>query len=727
MLMIDKRVPAASLRALSLKVVFFLILAVAVISNTPTTYAQTADTQGKVVASDEDVDRVVEEIIVIGEKRDRQLQDVPVSISVVTDEDLKILPGRALADAVTIAPNVIVQNQGGRTGTYFYARGIGRSELNFPIVSVNVNGVALPDPAFFGLDLDAAEQVEFLRGPQGTLYGQNTLGGVVNITLQEPSDEYSASADFLIGERHYRETALRLEGPILGEKLKAAGTLFWNDVDGFIDNITMANSQNDERTLGGSLFVVANPVDDLRVELNYFTQERKDGLAQFPLESLFEIANDAPTKEEARSHIAGLAISYDMGSVLFESQTGLSQIDRFTQNDLDFSALSLSTATADSDIEQWSQELRLLSQNDGAFNYVVGLFGLSLENNFDVFINDFVGLHTGGTPMSLNDLVQFNDKTLAVFGQANYVFDRWEFIVGLRYQYEKIETDNTNTVYALPATPGAQPLLPVTAINGKKTYEELLPRIAATFAATDDLKLYGSISRGYRAGGFNPTALTAERAGIVGIPTSYDPEFTQNYELGVKWQLPNGLGRLDLAVFYIDWSDLQAEQIAPGSLIDFRSNSASATSVGAELEARLFPAENWELGITLGYSDAEYDEFIELFTGRDFSGNQVAGGAEMTWSTFARYERGNVFGPVGVTGNVSANGVSGRFFDSANQTAGDDYAVLNARIGLTWQSWEVFAFVRNATDELYIEYEFPGFGKFPNEPRLWGVGMEVFF
>ncbi|MEM6900410.1 MAG: TonB-dependent receptor [Pseudomonadota bacterium] len=684
-------------------------------------YAQYQENEGETANN-----VVLDAIIVTGEKRDRNLQDVPSSISVVTDEELELLPGRSLADATTLVPNVIIQNQGGRTGTYFYTRGIGRSELNFPIVSVNVNGVALPDPSFFGLDLDAAAQVEFLRGPQGTLYGQNTLGGVINISLKEPSDEFAGSADFLIGERGYRESAVRLEGPIWGDKLKAAGTFFWNDIDGFIQNTTTGEPQNNERGIGGSLFVLANPTDALEIEFNYFAQDRSDGLAQFPQpDDLFTITNDAPTEEDTLSHILGLTVSYDFGNVLLESQTGFSKIDRFTQNDLDFTPFPLTTATADSDIDQWSQEIRLVSENEGPFNYIFGLYALGLSNDFDVFFNDFADIFMTGLPSQVNDLVAFEDTTLAAFGQLNYVWNRWEFIAGLRYQYEEIRTDNLNSVFALPSAPGSAPLFPPTSINEEDDFSELLPRFAATYEVSDDLKLYGSISRGFRAGGFNATALTAELLGITGIPTSFGPEFTWNYELGAKWQLPNGLGRIDAAAFYIDWSDLQADQIAPGSLIDFRTNSASATSVGFEVEARLFPADDWELGATFGYADAEYDEFVELFTGFDFSGNQVAGGAEITWSTFIRYDNDDLFGPVGLRANVSANGVNGRFFDVANLLPGDDYGLVNARLGLTYQNIEVFAFARNAFDDVFIEFEFPGFGAFPSEPQLFGGGIEV--
>ncbi|MBB4212189.1 iron complex outermembrane receptor protein [Rhodothalassium salexigens DSM 2132] len=679
-------------------------------------------------SADADTGRIIEEIIVTGEKRARSLQDVPSSISVVTDRDLDLLPGRSLADAVTIVPNVTAQNQGGRTGTYFYTRGIGRSELNFPIVSVNVNGVALPDPSFFGLDIDAAEQVEFLRGPQGTLYGQNTLGGVVNISLKEPGDELAGSVDVLAGERGYRESAVRLEGPLWGDRLRAAGTFLWNDVDGFIRNTTTGKPQNNERTFGGSLFVVAEPTDNLQIDVNYFVQDRNDGLAQFPqADDLFVITNNAPTEEDAQSHILGLKLVYDLGHMRLESQTGFSQIDRFTQNDLDFSAASVATSTADSDIRQWTQEFRLVSQNSGPLNYIVGLYGLSLQNDFDVYINDLVDAGMVGTPTSINDLVRFDDKALAVFGQANYVLGDWELTAGLRYQHERVETDNTNTLFAWPRTASAPPLAPVTAVNGKQTYNKLLPRLAATYAVTDDVKLYGSISRGFRAGGFNNTVLTAERLGITGLPKSYGPEFTWNYEVGSKWRLPNGFGRIDVTAFYIDWSDLQAEQIAPGSLIDFRTNSAAATSVGAEIETRLYPTANWELGGSFGYANAEYDRFVEQLTGADLAGNQVAGGAKITWSVFTRFEDDDFFGRIGLAANVSANGASDRFFDVANQVPGDDYALVNARLGLTYENWEIFVFARNAFDETYIEFEFTGFGAFVNEPQLIGGGVEVTF
>lgn len=667
----------------------------------------------------------IDEIVVTAEKRDRNLQDLPSSISVVSNEDLDLLAGRSLADAATLAPNVIVQNQGGRSSTYFYARGIGRSELNFPIVSVNVNGVALPDPSFFGLDLDAAAQVEFLRGPHGTLYGQNTLGGVINITLKQPAGQFAGSADTLIGARGYREAAMRLEGPVLGNRVRAAGTLFWNDVDGYIDNPTTDRDQNPERTLGASLYLAAEPSDALRVEVSYFGQDRADGLPQYAQGSkLFEITNDAPTEEDVRSDVIGVRVGYDFGPVLLESQSGFVATDRFTQNDLDFSPFPFASATAASDITQWSQELRLLSQDNGVVDYMVGAYGSGLDNEFDVFINDFADFSGLGLPAQINDRIAFEDLTLAAFGQVNWRIGAWELTAGLRYQYQEIETDNTNTIRALPADPALPPLFPATSVDGGRDFNELLPRLAATYAASDGLKLYASVSRGFRAGGFNNTALTAQRLGI-NLPVSFGPEFTWNYEVGAKWRLPKGMGRIDAAVFLIDWQDLQAEQIAPGTLIDFRTNAASATSVGAEIEARLYPGDDWELGATLGYANAEYDDFQEALTGASLTGNQIAGGAETTWSVFARYARAAVIGPLGIAANVSVNGVSGRFFDTANNVPGDDYALLNVRFGFTYENLEVFAFVRNALDERYIEFEFPGFGRAINEPRLYGAGMEI--
>ena len=506
--------------------------------------------------------------------------------------------------------------------------------------------------------------------------------------MKEPAEYLSGSADFLVGERGYRESALRLEGPI-SDTVRAAGTLFWSDVDGYIDNPTIGQDQNPERTLGGSLFVVAEPSDHMRVEFNYFGQDRKDGLPQYAQgDDLFEITNDAPTEEDVRSDVFGVKIAYDFGPVVLESQSGYVKTNRFTQNDIDFSAFPLVAATADNEISEWSQELRLLSNNNDDFNYVFGLYGSGLNNDFDVFINDFADFSGLGLTAQVNDFIQFEDLTLAAFGQVNWRLGQWELIGGLRYQYQEIETENINTVLALPIEPAADPLFPVSTVQGKTDFKEFLPRLAASYSARDDLTLYGSIARGFRAGGFNNTALTAERLGIE-LPTEFGPEFTWNYEIGAKWLLPKQLGRLDLAFFYIDWSDLQAEQIAPQTQFDFRTNAASATSKGIELEFRLFPGNYWEIGGTFGYADAEYDEFTEILTGADLSGNQVAGGAEMTWSTFVRYDRPFISGPFGVTANVSANGVSGRFFDTGNLVEGDDYGLVNARLGLTYNNLDI--------------------------------------
>lgn len=653
------------------------------------------------------------------DKRERSLQDVPASISVISSEDLDLIGGKSLADAANLAPNVIVQNQGGRTSTYFYTRGIGRSELNFPIVSVNVNGVALPDPSFFGIDLDAAEQVEFLRGPQGTIFGQNTLGGVINIKLKQPTEVFEGEVEVNVGERDFRESTLRLSGPIFGDKLKAAATLLWRDLDGYIENTTRNETQNPEKTLGGSLYLIAEPTDNLGIEFNYFGQKRDDGLPWYAQgNDLFEVTNDAPTDENTEANIVGLKVAYDWDNITFISQTGWSDINRFTQADVDFSPFPAFSSSSDNDIEQWSQEFRLQYASD-SLDYVIGFYTSGMDNHFNVFINDLLDSAGLGTPIQINDLVDFSDATRALFGQVNWRTGLWELVFGLRYHHQKIETDNANIVRALNS--GFQ-LIPTGSLKDSTSFSVWLPKLAATYQWNDYIKLYGSISRGVRAGGFNNTALTARRAGI-SLPTNYDAEYTTNYEIGTKWLLPNYLGRVDLALFYIDWSELQAEQIANGTLFDFRTNAASASSFGAEIEMRLYPRENWEVGFTAGYAKAEYNDFVVLQTGENLKGNQVAGGAEFTWSTFVRYRNDTAFGRFGIFGNLSASGIKERYFDVNNQVKGDNYTLVNGRIGLSYQNLETYVFANNLLDERYIDYSFPAFGTAVGEPRMVGVGL----
>ncbi|MEM0910287.1 MAG: TonB-dependent receptor, partial [Pseudomonadota bacterium] len=558
--------------------------------------------------SEETANEDIEVITVVAERVERTLQDISSSITVVSAEDLKLVGGKTLIDAAALAPNVIVQNQGGRTGTYFYTRGIGRSELNFPIVSVNVNGVALPDPSFFGLDLDAAESVEFLRGPQGTLYGQNTLGGVINIQLKKPDELFAGDIDIQFAERSHQEASVRLSGPIT-QNTFLSGSLLHRDVEGYIFNPTTNSTQNDEQTLGGSLYLISQLTSNLSLEVNYFTQSRDDGLPQFAQRSNpFEITNNAPTQEETDSNIYGIKLEYDFDSFSLISQTGFSDISRFTENDLDFSPISAAFATAQSDIEQWSQEFRIAGGTKN-LSYQAGLYASGLDNDFDVFIFDEAAQFGFGIPAVINDLIAFSDKTKAVFGQINWQQNRLELIFGLRYQSQDLETDNLNSLSAFVNGIGSPPLVPPTMLSAEDSVDEWLPRLSINYSVQDDLNLYGTISKGMRPGGFNDTALSAELLGI-NLPTSFGPEFTTNYEVGVKWRLPNQFGRVDAAMYYIDWSDLQTEQIAPGTLFDFRTNAASATSKGIEVEMRLFPHPFIEIGLSGGYANAEYDEFV---------------------------------------------------------------------------------------------------------------------
>lgn len=666
----------------------------------------------------------IEEIIVTAEKTKRRLQDVPSSISVISRDDIELLTGNAVADAVALAPNVTVYNQGGRTSTYFYARGIGRAELNYPIVSVNVNGVALPDPSFFGLDINAAEQVEFLRGPQGTLYGQNTLGGVININLREPGDVFSGNVDAKIGERAMREVIVRMDGPIIDDKLSGALTVLHNDVDGYIENTTTNSTQNDENTIGGSVYLMATPTERLTFKLNYFIQNRDDGLPQYARgDELFEMDNNAETRETVDSNILGLSVAYTADDILFESQTAWVDNQRFTRNDTDMSALSLMESWADIDIDQWSQEFRAIGSFNESWSYVLGLYGTRMHSLFDVFIDD-IGAVTGlGHPVRINDAVDFTDTNLAVFGQLNYILGDWEFILGLRYQHQRIETDNFNTIKLLVNGVTDQTLAPRETLNAKQNYNTLLPKFALSYAISNRLKVYSNISRGFRAGGFNATALTASRIGLQ-LPKNYGPEYTWNYEIGSKWILPYIAGRIDFALFHIQWDDLQAEQLAKGTLFDFRGNAASANSTGFEIDARIFPTENWEVGATLGYADAQYETFIDALSDDDLSGNQIAGGANYTWSAFARYKNKTLWGNKGINASLTTQGVGKRYFDTQNTVKGAPYTLINARVGFTYNSAELYVFSNNLLNKRYIEYHFPAFGRLGGEPRLTGIGFE---
>jgi len=659
---------------------------------------------------------ILEEVIVTAQKREQNLQDISISIKALSAETLQAVRADSLDDIVRLVPSLSMTDIS-RGGNNVQIRGLGSNVGNVGTVAIYNDGVISPsriqssgtfaeqDSAMYDV-----ERVEVLRGPQGTLYGEGSFGGVINIISRQPDSEmFSASAlatwSDTKGATDYNwDLSAMINIPIVKDKLALRVVGFSNDHAGYIDALNVlplffgelpeivGENANTEDVTGGRALLRWTPTDKFAASLIYKTQDTDLGISNYDSPNLVEYVNSllpfsySPEYTQAvfesvygsknTTDEAILTMDFETGIGILTSITGWGDVEQFN------AASGGVASTSDA----FSQELRLASISDGDLNWIVGAFYRSVERDMAL----------AGSPFISNGMDQWS-----IFGQLYWRFaDKWMATFGLRYgEHDTESTDEYNVM------------------------------------------IYGSIAKGFRAGGTN----TDESFGT--DPTfnlSFDPDEVWNYELGLKSTFWQGKGVFNAAIFYVDWKDVQIDK-AIDSLISppygfIVTNGEDAHSSGIEADMYLYPAEGWEIVLGGALVEAEFDNgtIDTAVAGLDvpLKGNKLASSPEYMFNmsvekkwlfgagseTFVRLDymaRGNSFGDVP---NEAPPGGSFRSGKATN---------LNLRAGFRGNSWGMQAFVTNVNDEYVSTFTWQdgGFGDVHVvlRPRTYGISFNYFY
>ncbi len=612
-----------SIRLKSCAGISTLALGVAAAMAMPTTaaHAQEADT---------DADNG-NEIIVTARKTAENIQDVPVAVTAFTAEQFEEAGLKEFSDIARLTPNFDVRPRAA-TGNLFANVTIRGQTSGFltlnadQAVGININGAPITRGTSLFTNLFDIEQIEVLKGPQGTLFGKNTTGGVVNVTTKAPElGEWGGYAEFTYGSFDRRETELVVNAP-LGENaaLRVGGAVTKRDGfgeggagDTFLTGRELAN--DDELFLRGSLLV--EPSENVSIRLNADYHEVDESTSIFrslrsalggfiALESTnpdFYVGNDfrddAPFAVSDEFNI-NATVNIDLGAVELTSIT--SYRDQ-TSDTLVQSAPSTAVSLGQSS-DIFAQELRL-SGSSGALDWQVGGF-YATEQGVDVDI--LVGF-------GLDSTTEAKNETLSFFGQGTFALsDQLNLTGGIRY------TDEQRRVTGLaPGNLGQE---------NNASFDGFSWLASIDFKPSDETLLYASVSRGFRSGAIDQD----------NIATIVQPEFVLNYELGFKADLFDDVVRFNNALFYSDYTDIQRTSFDPDSPVPVTilRNAAEATIWGFESELQVTPSDGLSFGGTVGYTNAEFDEFLDA----DGAGNVIdrseepLGGPEWQFSLNARYD-----------------------------------------------------------------------------------------
>lgn len=677
----------------------------------------------------------LEEVVVTSRRREESLQDVPIAVSAFSAESIARNMIEGVDDVFSRTPNVSYTTEGSRDRKRLSIRGVTEfiTEAGEATVPANTFGIYIDDfsvaTATSNPGVMDIERIEVLRGPQGTYFGRNAVGGALNITTKKPTNDFFAEVSADASRYETYEVAGTLNLPLIDDKLAMRANVKYQESDGYIKNINPTGGGNDSEYKYGRLSLRYTPNDRLTLDviasasdelvgmregvpsgvLSAFTESlygtvTPDGIGYWP-QNTDRVNFNRPQEVGSKYQYITARGEYRWDNLRFTSVSGYLESDTFLRGDVDGGSQDLFYEHKPYNRDALSQEFRLGSIDGQVWDWTVGAIYSRDRGNIDqatqVGEDQPFGLPVG---FEVTRNVADNETIgAAVFGEAVWhATDRLDLLLGLRATRDKVKTRE------ITFTAGDARL----SIEDEDTFDDISPKFTASYALSDVSKVYATISKGFKSGGVQIAQNDL-------LSDSYDPETIWNYEVGIKSDFWDGRARLNAAAFLMEWTDLQASfavaDIDDEGTIVFTSgiqNAAEATNYGIEAELSLLPTERLLINVSAGYLHAQFDKFTNAFIDGeivDLSKQQMPNAPHWTASADAQYTF-----PVSSTweGFVRTEWMyrDDTYSDLTAVARRDEgfpflvasYDHTNLRAGLQSERFSIVAYVENLFDEKYF-------------------------
>lgn len=679
----------------------------------------------------------LEEVVVTAQKREQSVQDVPIAISAFNESDLERLNAADLSDLqystpnLTISSNTKVTPRVGMRGISDFSRNPGYDNR----VSVYIDGMYAGRSAASNQSTLDIERIEVLRGPQGTLFGKNTVAGAISLTSRKPAEEFAASIKAELGNYSSRSVTGMLNGTLIEDTLLAKIMVNDHQKDGYKTNVATGAdlSGTDKQSARLQLRWLLD-----QGEVNFSVDKTKDSSDGIDAERIvdqaapgpYTISADAPNHQDIETEGVALNIDYSFDNEFtVTSITGYRQTEFSSVLDEDYSTLDVARSLVNEDSDHFSQEFRLASPVNDDYDYVLGLYYFDQSNQASASASGGVFFPTYNATTNPNPSVEIPAKvdvtSFAVFFHGNYRFnEQLELTGGLRYTYEEKELDYSISDTTFLFTNGS--------LKDQRDAEDLSPKIGLNYYFNDDVLFYGGYSKAFKSGGWNVDFISTFDQ------ISFDDEQVDAYELGMKSTLLDGRLRVNTALYQANYSDFQVFQFVPvatGGTILSITNAAEVTAKGLEVDVNWAATEHVTLWAGYGYSDSSFDRFRDGGgVGVDYDGNKTPDAPARSYSLGLQFSY-----PLGDIGELSASAdysYRGAFYSNPNNLSVnriEDYEQFNARIGVDSadDTWSVFLWGKNLADTAAMterSVSFLGVQRAAYlEPRSYGVTAKYRF
>ena len=687
-------------------------------------------------------------VTVTAQKKEEHVQEVPESVTVISSQTIEEAGLKNMTDIHTVVPNFMSYGTNNRTvvSPLFNIRGLGNLYEGDSAVSIYIDDVPITDPSFFSFTLENIERIEVLRGPQGTLYGMNTEGGVVNIVTRQPADTLEGTIGAEYGSYNTYKVNGALQGPLVRDKLFFGLSLLAEGTDGVVENKYTGNDLNGWTTLAGSanLRWAVTPLLDVQFSMagdsnddgqfSWVVKDRDAYNAVWRAElDKYEVSVNDEGDSENDSNRQSLKITYAFPWASLVSITSRVARNDDVGGDLDATTMDYMSYTQSNEKEQYSQEIRLVSPKEKEeWSWILGAFYSKSDyevNQVFSFGSDYLMVFDQTTE------AEKEDETYAIFGQSTLrlLDEHFGITAGLRYEHAEKSIDRTRyyTLYGVDYALN-DPLLGCMAseysgkYNLEDDFDSFLPKFTLDYRFTSKIMAYATAALGYKAGGFSLIVNDASLSG-------YDPEYAWTYEIGLKSRLLDDRLLVNLSGFYTFVEDYQ-DRIVIDNVVTMK-NAAKAKIYGAEAELHARPLSGLDITASLGLLNAEYDDYTDTEDGRtvSFDGNSIALVPDYQYNLAAQYRFG-----CGIYLRGEIFGVSKFYFNRENSEAmsQDDYQLVNAKIGYEAERFDIYVYGDNLFDEYYYtqlsdatDYGVPGVTEAAavGDPLTFGIMVKYRF
>lgn len=697
-------------------------------------FAQTTDDSGSALG----------EIIVTAQKREESLKDVPASIAVFSGVSLKEAHIDSPMDLQMATPSLSISHIDAQQ--FIFLRGLGSDLEGIGTegsTSVNVDGVYLARPGSTFSEFLDVERIEVARGPQGTLYGQNSVGGAINIVTVKPKNAFEADASASLGNYNEHRYEAELNLPIVSDELEARFAFLKAEHDGYTNNVNPLGN----RTLGrqddltGRASLLYTPMSELTVLLSADYYQGRGDIIPYKAQSAgfagdygavippnpFLINSNLPTYLHTDGGGPTLTVTWDLGAATLTSLTAFRRNNERFFEDIDGTETAGMQIVWGQSEDELSEEVRLTSKTGGLFDWMTGLYYFRENSSANIFLLFGPQSPVAGPPGSTYGL-QFpsaeQTTDYAAFGQGTWhATDRFSITAGLRFSDERkaaivndLEGPDRNDLTLLGTTSDA------------RTWKSWTPNVVFGYELSSTTNVYAKASKGFKSGGFN--TLTLQQP--------FEPESIWSYETGIKGEWLDHRLQADLAAFYYKLKNQQLNTyVSPVTII---RNAAQSTGHGGEFELHARPVDPLDVSFGVAYLVAKFDEFVttnpnDLGAGAvSLAGNTLRNAPKWSSSLAGKY-RIPLEGGATVSAGGSVDYRSRVYFDQFNDPLVGQGAItlLNGRLAYATPSgrWDVSLYGNNLTNKIYrlaanrIDVTGGNVLAFMAPPRTWGVEVAV--